>query len=378
MPRVLIVQEYVLEYRLPFFLRLREALAERGIELNVIAGHPPAGQAARADAVLSNPAITYVPTRRLRIGGAYASWQSLRGLQKNQDLVIVEDALRHLQTYNLLLHQRFGGSPVALWGHGRDYVVKRGWAGRHVKQWLLNRSRWFFVYTQSGAASVGKAGVSPDRVTVVQNSVDTAALERAAAAVTDADKASIRAKLDLIKGATCLFVGALDTSKRLEFLIESCKQVVAARPDFRLIVAGDGPQREFVERKEAAFDWLRYAGRADTQSKALLASVSELILIPGGVGLVAVDSFSLKTPIVTTEWPWHGPEFEYLEPEHNSAVTEDDARAYGGQVLDLLQDRSRLTRLENGCAESATRFSISAMVDNFADGVQAALARTPN
>ena len=51
MSRVVIVQPYVPQYRLPFFERLTDTLAESGVELVVAAGSPEGAQAARGDGV---------------------------------------------------------------------------------------------------------------------------------------------------------------------------------------------------------------------------------------------------------------------------------------------------------------------------------------
>lgn len=378
-PRVLIIQELMPVYHLTFFSQLRESLAARGIELAVLAGNPNAQQVARNDSVLSTESITHAATRRFKIGSTYVSWQKLGKAPRQHDLVIVEEALKHLQTYVLILRQHLGGPSVALWGLGIDSIAwrtrtKRGITARQVKRWLVRHSRWFFAYTEGGADYVAENGFPRDRITVVQNSIDTSALETAAVAVSETEKVSLREELGLVEDATCLFVGALDTHKRLEFLFEACAVVAAKRSDFRLIVAGDGVQREIVERAAANSPWLHYVGRADAEKEALLASVSELLLMPGSVGLVAVDSFALRIPIVTTDWPWHSTEFEYLEAETNSVVTPDDVSSYADQILDLLENRSRRAHLEAGCMESAKRYSIAAMVSNFADGVESALA----
>lgn len=367
------------KYRLPFYSQLADSLATRGIELTVLGGNPSNQQIARADSVLAADSITHAPIRRFKVGRTYVSWQTYEKPLGQYDLVIVEEALKHLRTYALVLRQRFGGPPVALWGLGVDSIAwrtrrKRGRIARFVKRWLVTHSHWFFSYTESGADYVAANGFPRDRITIVQNAIDTSALEAAAAAVSESDKASLRAELSLSEGATCLFVGALDTHKRLEFLFEASAQVAAKRGDFRLVIAGDGVQRELAQRAAARSPWLRYVGRADAEQEALLASVSELILMPGSVGLVAVDSFALGIPIVTTNWPWQSTEFEYLEPETNSVVTADDVSSFAGEIIALLDDRPRRARLEAGCAESAKRYSLSAMVGNFADGVESALA----
>jgi glycosyltransferase involved in cell wall biosynthesis len=89
---------------------------------------------------------------------------------------------------------------------------------------------------------------------------------------------------------------------------------------------------------------------------------------------VSVDSFVLGTPIVTTDWPWHAPEFEYLMPGRNAVVTPDDVQAYADGVAALLRDPARVDELRRGCAEAAPRYAVEQMVDRFAVGTLRALA----
>ena len=78
-----------------------------------------------------------------------------------------------------------------------------------------------------------------------------------------------------------------------------------------------------VEEKAAGSSWLRYVGRAGDGEKRLLGATASLLMNPGRVGLVAVDSFALGLPIATTEWQLHAPEFDYLVPDDNALITEN-------------------------------------------------------
>jgi hypothetical protein len=95
--------------------------------------------------------------------------------------------------------------------------------------------------------------------------------------------------------------------------------------------------------------------------------------MPGRVGLVAVDSFALETPIVTTTWPFHGPEVEYLEDRVNARFARDSVPSYVETVERLLLSRDELLRLKAGCAAAVSRYSLETMVANFTTGVLAAL-----
>ena len=184
----------------------------------------------------------------------------------------------------------------------------------------------------------------------------------------------IRAELGLPEQNVCLYVGALSAPKRIGFLIEACSAVAQRIPDFTLVVAGDGPERHLVEGSLAFYPWLRYVGRTIGREKARLGAVSDVLLMPGAVGLVAVDSFALQTPIITTSWPFHGPEVDYLEDGVNARFSGDSVAEFAAAIEQVLGARDELARLKAACASAAVRYSLENMVTNFADGVVAALA----
>jgi glycosyltransferase involved in cell wall biosynthesis len=366
---VVIVQEAVPAYRRPFFGRLRERLAESGIALVVAAGElreedvpgPP-----------DEPWLVRVPMSR---GHAWARPTRLRlgGILERADLVVAEQALRHIQTYGLLVRQALGGTPVALWGHGRTIVKPVSALERWALQRMTNRAHWFFAYTEGGRGAVVHGGFPDYRVTVVQNATNTEELSAARCAVEDLEAAALRRDLDLPNRGVCLFVGTLVPAKRLDFLLAAAERIGARTTEFALVVAGDGPERDVVERAAKRNAWLRYVESVDTMQKARLASVSEVLLVPGRVGLVAVDSFATGTPIVTTRSPFHAPEFEYLVDGENAVVTDDDVAAYADDVESVLRNHESLEKLRRGCAVAARRYTQEAMVSNFTAGLLSAL-----
>jgi glycosyltransferase involved in cell wall biosynthesis len=109
---------------------------------------------------------------------------------------------------------------------------------------------------------------------------------------------------------------------------------------------------------------------------ALLGAVSDVMLMPGRVGLCAVDSFVLRTPVVTTDWPWHAPEFEYLRNGHNAVITSDDPAVYAAAVQALLTDQPRLASLRARCREDATSYTTDAMATRFCEGLLRLLSET--
>jgi glycosyltransferase involved in cell wall biosynthesis len=237
----------------------------------------------------------------------------------------------------------------------------------------MRRSDRVFVYTARGREAALGAGVPDDQITVLNNSIDTRSLAAARARVTDDQVRGFRSRCELGDGPLAAFIGGLDSSKRLGFLIAAGEKLATAVDGFHLVVAGDGAQRERVEAAAAEFPWLRYVGRADDDMKALIGATASVLLNPGRVGLISVDSFALATPIATTRWALHAPEFDYLVDGENALVTDDSIDAYVAGVTALLTDDARAERLRHGCEAAAERYSLEAMVERFVDGIMRTL-----
>ena len=59
---------------------------------------------------------------------------------------------------------------------------------------------------------------------------------------------NVETKLNIHTKDLLLYVGRCGIEKNLDFLLRSFRQLLSLRPGARLIIAGDGPQRQFLER----------------------------------------------------------------------------------------------------------------------------------
>ncbi|MFD1658045.1 glycosyltransferase family 4 protein [Streptomyces caeni] len=363
--RIGIVQPYLAPYRLPFFARLADELAARNIELTVAHGRPIGMAAARGDSV-ALPGAIELPQRNWRLGSRRIIWRPLRALARSCDALVLTQALHQLDAYPLLARSR-RSTPIALWGHGRTYAGRHGAAEQWAKAALTRRADWFFAYTDAGREYAVRAGVPPQRVTVVRNAVDSRALAAVRDAVTESEVAGVCQRYGLTRGATGLYIGGLDRNKRIPFLLDAAEEIARRVPGFRLLVAGDGAQRGLVA---AAGGPVVPVGPVQGRDKALLGAAADVMLVPGTVGLCAVDSFALRTPLVTCVWPYHSPEFEYLEDGRNALVVDGDVDTYAVAVAELLTGPARLAELRVACRADAERYTVEEMAGRFAGGVE--------
>ena len=169
-------------------------------------------------------------------------------------------------------------------------------------------------------------------------------------------------------------VSALDQWKRLPFLIDTLDHLRERVPDFEFFVLGKGDDQT-VEEAAATRPWLHALGARFAADKAAVGALATVTIHPGLIGLHAIDSFAFGTPMITTEHSVHSHEFDYLVDAKNAVVLKESASAaeLGDAAADLLSDPDRLETLRTGCAESAGTYTIDAMVERFADGIEGAL-----
>jgi glycosyltransferase involved in cell wall biosynthesis len=372
--RVAVIQPWLPQYRREFYERVHAKALSRGIDVDIYYGAAPPEWRAREDTITLENA-TELPTRFIRIGRKHFIWKSTKALRqgKSHDLYIVEQAVRNLETYGLLRHQRV--TPVAFWGHGRTYTIEVGPLQERLKGWVTSKGAWFFGYTKGGVDAVVARGFPIERTTVLQNTIDASGLKVAVEGVEPDVRKAFIANHGLTD-KTAIYIGGLDEMKRIPFLLEAAEIAHSIDPDFRLLVAGSGSSRQLVEAAAAASAFVVYIGPVFGVEKALALSVAQVMANPGRVGLAAVDSFAAGTPIVTTDWPWHAPEFEYLVDDQNAVITADTVSDYAQGLVGLLNAHSRAQRLIDNCRADAPRYSLDVMVDRFVSGIELALAHT--
>jgi glycosyltransferase involved in cell wall biosynthesis len=288
------------------------------------------------------------------------------------DLVIAEHAISNLETFQLIARR----VPLAFWGHGRTYTQEPNFVTEAIKKWLARNARWFFSYTKLGATAVAAAGLPTDKITVLNNTIDTNSLKLQLENISDEDLKNFRSVQLNDASKVALFLGALDKSKKIEFLFESLDIVAKNDPNFRFVIVGDGPLRGVVSRLVSSRPWAFQFGSQFGEKKALMLKAADALVIPGRAGLVVVDSFAAERPIVTTNDAFHPPEFEYLKTDVNAIVVGEDVNDYA-RAVEASFDSEVSNTLKAGCRESSTEYSLDKMVSNFVQGVIKALAQPP-
>lgn len=379
MPRVSFIARYVPQYREGFLRGARAQLAEAGVTLRVIHGQPTAAERAKGDAVSLDWAER-VDNAIVPLGRREVYWQPIMRRVWDDDLVVVEQGSRLLVNYPLIFAQRWGGPAIAFWGHGRHFAAHEVTAvGEAAKTILARRPHWWFAYTERSARVVEELGYPRERITVVQNAVDTRGLREMREALTEGELAALRTRLHLGDGRVGVYCGALYREKRLAFLVQACDLVRSVLPTFQVVVIGGGEDEQVLRAAAATRPWLHYVGPKFGREKVAHLALGDVFLMPAFVGLAVLDAFALELPLVTAADASQGHEIEYLQDGRNGILvaSADDSQAYASAVVSVLSEPRLLERLRRGCRESAQRYTVEAMVERFCDGVVASLQAPP-
>jgi glycosyltransferase involved in cell wall biosynthesis len=371
---ILIIQPYIPEYRRKFFSMLEAYCKRNNLELTILAPKPDKLFQLRGDQSSDLDIVHEIQVHRIRLLGKQVDYFRLpRGLRfKDFDLVIMEQTLKNIQ-YPFLLLRAPKKTRIALWGHGKTVVKKKSKVEQLLQLFLTKQADFFFSYTKSGADYLAEHGFPREKITVLQNS--NSSIGRIENTARHSKEIGTSPRLD---GARCCYIGALESTKGIDFLIKAIPIIKDAFPKFQFTFIGDGPARQlvadFVEMNSYA-SWLGFKNETDLDE---ISHEFSLILIPGRVGLIAVDSLMLLIPIVTTSHGFHAPEYEYIQKNGTSIEINGTYQDYALEVIRLLNNPAEIIKMRENLSSLRSNHTLEVMVENFTAGLRLCFLEVEN
>jgi glycosyltransferase involved in cell wall biosynthesis len=177
------------------------------------------------------------------------------------------------------------------WGdYWNERVGRLGFLGRLLERACLALSPTVVTVSEHTRRRMASAGVDPCKVHVVPNGID---LEEIAGAP------SARERADLI------WVGRLIPHKNAELALRAFALLLQERPELRLLVVGDGPERARLEGLAGSLGVgaaVRFAGFVERASDVYgLMKSSRVLLAPHrkeGFGITVVEGWACGIPAV--------------------------------------------------------------------------------
>lgn len=368
MQEVTIVQRLLTHYRVDFFDELHKALEKENVKLNLVYGTSNPSESLKKDEADVSWG-TKIKNKRLALGRKELCWQPCIDFVKNSDLVIVEQANKNLINYWLLLNSVFSRQKIAFWGHGLNLQDSKKSLGNLFKKTYIGACDWWFAYTSKVKEFLTEHNFAEDRITVVQNAINTNEIIKWHNEISAEEMAGLRLHLNINSDNIGIYCGGIYPEKRMPFLIEAAELIKKDVPDFQLVILGSGPDVALLKGLIRDKPWVRYLGPKFGREKIMLFKISKVFLMPGLVGLAILDAFAAETPLITSDFPYHSPEIEYLENGQNGIMSANNTKNYAQEVSRVLNDETLLHHLKNGCKKASAKYTLETMVHNFKEGI---------
>lgn len=288
---------------------LRQGIERAGHEVYVFGPRYPAlSPGEDEDRVIRFPSIAAplypefrIPVPRSRAAEAAAARLGLHVLHAHTPFVMGRVALRVARTLDL---------PLCFTFHTRYDVYLRHYArfagdvlapllNAYVRR-FCNQCQLVIVPTRAIYRRVLELGVQT-RVEVVPSGVPVARF----ASGDPATRARVRGQLGVDPDAIMmLYAGRLSREKNLPLLLEAFRQVASTTPDAILVLVGDGPLREELARKVAAWELtgrVRFAGAVPPERIAGYYQAADIYVFPSVTetqGLAVIEAMAAGLPVV--------------------------------------------------------------------------------
>ena len=352
---------------------LARALSGLGIAVHVVAPGQPGD--AIVDAALPFP-VTRYPSGPVRVVNLTRALLPLLRAAPSWVLFAQWTAATPFALLRLLGPRTTRLATIA---HGKEYLTaERGW--RSTWAWSAQRravlSQLAMVLAVSDYTAKHARASGARSVRITHPGVDAEHFSpRATSRITRAELAGPNAD-----GPVLLSVARLVPRKGVDTLISALPEVIALHPGLRYVVVGDGPDRDRLSALATAQGVAAHvrivSGVSNDELPAYYAGADLFVMaareLPGvgdaeGFGMTLLEAQACGTPVIAAQSG--GMPDALRAGETGLLVAQDDPRALGAAVIELLADPPRLRAM----AEAARAYALSMSWRAMARGVIEAL-----
>lgn len=231
--------------------------------------------------------------------------------------------------------------PLLSTAHGGDLYGLRGKVMDRIRRFVLEESAAVTVVSHAMGRDIVKTGVSLEKIHVIPMGTDLVHQFSPGAGVRNPKQV--------------LFVGRLVDKKGCSYLVEAWPEVIQGDPEARLLIVGDGPEKEGLKNRARELKVgtsVQFLGALDQTSLPELYRSSGVVVFPSvvdrggdreGFGLVPVEALGCECAVVVTDLPAMQDIVE--DGKTGLVVPQKDAASLANAISRLLNDQSLRLRL---------------------------------
>jgi glycosyltransferase involved in cell wall biosynthesis len=264
------------------------------------------------------------------------------------DIIIHEFNPSILSLHTSFVYSRIFRKKFIVWGHGYNREI--GFDPKHsfkskIRFWYMKKADALLVYGQDQKSELS-AYISSDKIFVAQNTLDTNLLTTIRKSLEKKGVETIKKELNINNKYNLIYIGRLLKSKYPEKLI----QLYALLPKniaktLTIHIIGEGEMfnelNDEIRKNEFDNNIILYGKIDDPLISGKYLFISDLVIIPGALGLSVNHAFCFYKPIMSfkkgSDGPFHGPEIEYVVQNKTGFLAENsDLNEMCNFILDYL------------------------------------------
>ncbi len=246
---------------------------------------------------------------------------------------------RHTRTADII-HCNWSLSGLAAflskWKHKKPYVITVQGSDifktihipivRGMVRLALKNASHIIALSEDLKSATKKFGIPDEKITVIPNGVNISQFPMGA---------------DEYREAQIIFVGSLIERKGVNFLIEAMSIINKTYPEVKLLLVGEGKNREEYERRVSKLDLgnsITFLGTQSQKRVSELMRQSRLFVLPSieeGQGVVLVEALASGTPCVGSRV---GGIPDVISADVGALVEAGDVNALASAILQYLKD----------------------------------------
>ena len=339
MKRVLIIYPYNHHYRIEVF----NALSDK-VDLTIL--HSGKTLFSEVSSAIKFKEVL-IPHYKI---GPFILRPSLHKYTKGYDYYIILSDIRWLNSIFFFLFN-YKKQKIILWG---NWFTKSRIAN-YLRVFLSKKAFSNIFYHQHTKSQFVKSGVKASKCFVANNTIHV-----------NQDRLNINEIRNKI-----LFVGSLNTRKRIDLLIKSYIKIHHLIPDITLEIIGSGDQLDYLKEIANNNDKIIFHGRIEDKkilSKLYNKAICEVS--PMQAGLSVLQSLGFGVPFITHKDALTGGEIYNLIDGYNGFFFDNHTIYLDNIILNLCSNQELITNMSNNAKKYYDNFCTNEnMVNGFIDSI---------
>ncbi|MGB0916222.1 MAG: glycosyltransferase family 4 protein [Flavobacteriales bacterium] len=288
----------------------------------------------------------------------YSLFGFIKAVRKYRPEVIIQFVwLRYIFLFPFMIYSRFVGKKIIVWSHGINLYKKEQ---KLMNQFYYLRQRLANALVIYHEDQFQYIVADHSKVFVARNTLNFHEFPSI-----PESKQELKTKYGLENKKVILSVGRMNfNNRKVAHLLELAKRLPQ---DQQIVLIGPGIEPEEVEHEKITFLGTIY----DQQIVNEYYKLSDVFVMPGGIGLVVNQAFYHGIPIVMEDVD-HSPEAGYVKPGVNGYIYgKGDMNDLHSKVQQLLNDTELLKSFSKEARNTIeTEASIEKMFDGFRNAVK--------